>query len=345
MRQKSRYLIFIPIFIMALFLGACGKAGKSVSFSGEEPKPIIYCPLDHVELEEMPVRPIIVTIGNSPGARPQSGISDADILYEIPAEGGVSRYLAVFYHGQADKIGPVRSARPYLIDIAREYQGVYIHAGGSNDAITYLAKNVIPYINQINHSSGFWRDKSRKAPHNLYTSSDNLVQELTAKKWWQKKEVQAFSFAEDVSLPQKTQGDIEVSYLSSKVRYTYDTEKECYWRYIGKEKCIDENSQEQLAVSNIIVQKVKSKVLDQEGRLSIDLVGSGEAYFFTKGGFTACTWQKDDLNSRTVYLLADGSEITLTPGKTWIQIIDQNTNLQYEIVAEQAEQKDHKNGL
>ena len=106
-----------------------------------------------------------------------------------------------------------------------------------------------------------------------------------------------------------------------------------------------ENSQEQLAVSNIIVQKVKSKVLDQEGRLSIDLVGSGEAYFFTKGGFTACTWQKDDLNSRTVYLLADGSEITLTPGKTWIQIIDQNTNLQYEIVAEQAEQKDHKNGL
>ena len=331
MRKRAAQWMLI-VCCLAVFVGCGKKEGAVPNPPGRqaEPKPALYCPIDHAELTAMPVRPIVVTIDNSPAARPQSGLDKADIVYEIPAEGGISRYLAVYYHGAADKIGPVRSARPYLVDIARAYDAVYIHAGGSQDALSYLAKNTVPYLNQLTHSSGFWRDKNRKAPHNLYTSSKNLIAELEEKGWWKNTEVPAFQFSAAVKPQQKVLGKIKIDYPSSKISYVYEEQKGLYLRYIDNKAYLDKESGEQLIADNILVQYITSKVLDAEGRLSINLVGQGKALLFTKGGVTSCTWQKKGKDSQTIFTDDAGQEIVLTPGKTWIQMVDQHTGVNYE---------------
>ncbi|MGI5891579.1 MAG: DUF3048 domain-containing protein [Bacillota bacterium] len=332
--MKRSFLIMLAVTVfMAMFLVAC----QSDDHSSEDNHDIeinryLYCPIDNAAISEMPIRPVVVTIDNAPKARPQSGLMDADLLYEIPAEGGVSRFLAVFYHGVSDKIGPIRSARPYLVDIAREWQGVYVHVGGSPDALSYLANGNWPYINEFSHGSYFWRDKSRRAPHNLYTSSENLWQDITAKGWDEEKTVTAWPF---LSQSQTQMGDIaadviKINYSSAKNTYKYDSREDVYWREIANKPHVDADSGEQLAVKNVIVQYVTSRVLDSAGRLSIDMTGEGDALLFSGGIVKKGFWKRPGLDYSTIFMDEEGNEWKMSSGKTFIQVVDQTVKVSYE---------------
>ncbi len=330
------------IVLLALLLLCCGgwllagcgggdPPGQSPAeeIAQEEPT---YCPLDHqVVTGELPSRPLVVTIDNQAKARPQSGISQADIMYEIPAEGGISRFLAIFYHTAPEVIGPVRSARPYLVDIAKEWKGLYVHAGGSPDALDYLARGDWPYVNEFAYGKDFWRDKSRKAPHNLYTSSENLRRILADKGWDVPQQLPGFTFlTEDEVLAGEAADVIKIKYPAARDTYTYDPVQKVYLREINEEPHVDAANQQQLAPANVLVQKVTSKVLDSEGRLAIDMVGQGEAMLFTQGQVFTGVWSRRSLDQATVFQDQAGGYWRLTPGQTWIQVIDQQVKISYE---------------
>lgn len=330
--MKKILFIIMGLALLSLIFTACQKDEQQEIV--EEPK--VYCPLDHAELDEatlaaMPGRPIVVTIDNQGQARPQSGISSADIVYEIPAEGGISRYLAVFYHGSAEKIGPVRSARPYLVDIAKEWNAVYIHCGGSQDALKYLANGDLPYANQFSNGKYFWRDKNRNAPHNLYTSSEELLQLLEDKGWNESVSVSGFNFLEEgQTIDSQTQvSEVEIKYPAARDEYVYDSTQGGYLRYVNGDSFIDAATDAQIIAANILVQEVHSTVLDSEGRLAIDMVSSGDALLFTQGLVKEGVWQRDSLSGRTVFKDAEGGEWPLSPGQTWIQVVDQNVRISY----------------
>ena len=340
----TKNVLILIIIVLGLLVFAACSSGNNEDIdqndnleTGEEDitENYIYCPLDHTIIdEEIDHPPIMVSIDNLPSARPQSGLDKADIIYEIPAEGGVSRFLAVFYHGTADEIGPVRSARPYFVDLARERNAVFVHAGGSQDALNYLASGVINSINEFAYGSFFWRDNSRSMPHNLYTSSEKLMAVLEKKGWDQETEVSAFKFiTEDEEKDTISVGvevlTVEIDYPSAHDIYKYDNEKGLYLRYIKDNPHCDRITGEQLTASNIIVQHVTSKVLDSEGRLAIDMTGEGEALLFSQGHVMQGKWQRDDLDSRTVFYDDSGEEWILAPGQTWIQIADQNVKITY----------------
>ncbi len=329
--MKKIILVVVMLIMTALFVTSCSKTDNQEKTQTTEP---IYNPLTHEQVsssQDLERRVFIVSIDNSSTARPQSGISSADIMYEVPAEGGISRYLALFYVGSADTIGPVRSARPYMVDVAREWNAVFVHCGWSEDAKAYLQKGYVDYINEFGYGSSFWRDKSRKAPHNLYTSTENLYAILDKKGWDSVSQVREFPFysSDDVLVGDKADL-VDINYPAAKNRYKYDVESGLYLRYINSEAQIDPSNDKQIEVANVIVQKVSSKVLDSAGRLSINLTGSGEAILFSKGTVRIGTWKRDDLNSPTYFCDDAGDEWQLAPGKTWIQVCNQYVKISYQ---------------
>lgn len=354
--QKRGFLKKSLLFMLALLLlcanTACAKKDGDLPPSPERKKPSWFAPLLAPEPEPEPIlnplthmpvtdetalerRVVVVSIDNDTPARPQAGISTADIMYEVPAEGGISRLLALFFTDAPETIGPVRSARPYIVNVAREWQGLFVHCGGSPDALNYLAKGEVNWLNEMANGKYFWRDKSRKAPHNLFTSSENLYIFLADKGWEQVNTPRALPFYGPEEGPPATAlkaDTVNINYANKINRntYTYDPQSKLYARSIGNEPHIDKNTEAQVQAANILVQRVKSKVLDSVGRLEINLVGEGEALLFTQGTVQQGAWKRASLDEPTYFCDADGAEWHLSPGQTWIQICDGVTKVLYE---------------
>jgi len=135
--------------------------------------------LPEVKEKESPFgsRPLAIMVENSEGARPQSGLDKANIIYEVLAEGGITRFLAIYYDQDAEEVGPIRSARPYFVSKSLEHQAVYIHVGGSEEAYNFIKEENIDDINEFVDFEPFWRSTDREPPHNLYTSTSKLRKE------------------------------------------------------------------------------------------------------------------------------------------------------------------------
>ena len=121
-------------------------------------------------------RPIVVMLDNQYLARPQAGLDEADVIYEILAEGLITRYMAVFYGDLPDHIGPVRSSRPYFVEKAYEFDPYYVHVGGSMQALSDIRKYSLADIDGLT-SGAFWREKHKSIPHNMYTSSEAIIKD------------------------------------------------------------------------------------------------------------------------------------------------------------------------
>ena len=305
-------------------------ASRATELNPTPPAPEIPCPLDGTMLYQMPTRAVAITIDNNGSAQPQTGLNQADIVYEVPVEGGITRFLAVFFHGEADVIGPIRSARPYLVDIAREWDAVYIHAGQSPQAQTYFNRTGIAHINEMFHPTGFWRDKSRAAPHNLYSSTQNLWEEIVKLGLDKTAVPEGFPFRpEGEALKGEPATELSIPYRYSKVSYRYDETTGTYLRYQFGKPYRDLVSGEQLSAANVILQQVSTRAFDAEGRLEVSLMGEGAAILFSDGHAKQGTWKRDSVTSRTVFRDFDGNEMTLKPGQTWIQMVTKSVKYQF----------------
>jgi hypothetical protein len=272
-------------------------------------------------------RIIAIMVENEHSSRPQSGLDKACVVYEALAEGGITRFLALYLDESSEEIGPVRSSRPYFIDWAMEYDSVYVHYGASPHAYTDLGKLKIASIDGIYDNNTFWRDKTRKAPHNAYTSINKILASALQRKFRETSNFTGIDCRDqDTALHGEQLEEFSLTYFKDyKVSYSYDAEKKIYLRYINGKPHTDRVTGDTLGAKNIILQFVDTGVIptDKEGRLILKTVGSGKGYYISNGEYVNIQWKKDSREAQTEYTVEDGGELKISPGNTWIQILPQ----------------------
>lgn len=338
-RQKTIILavLMLCVCILAAFsLSACGKKEE------KKPEKVTYTNALTGAITEQPVeaaRPLVVSIDNVGSAVPQSWLSKADLVYEFPVEGRQTRLQAIYYSEFPENFGPIRSTRPYFVDLTREYKAIFLAHGWSPQAKEYLMSDVVPYINAMNSDCKFYRVSDKSAPHNSYIEWEAVKAKIDQQGWWDEtQDIRPFKFlgkgetstGEDVT-------EVSFKYASAKCEFTYDAETGLYTRTMGGNAYIDKETGESITVANVLVQKVTSSALDSYGRLEIDMCAGGDALLFTGGKVVKGTWSREDLDSRTIFTDAEGNEFKMTPGHSWVEVTDQNCTIDYTVIEPEAE--------
>ncbi|MEJ6952023.1 DUF3048 domain-containing protein [Natronospora cellulosivora (SeqCode)] len=296
-----------------------------------------YSPFTGLPANELSMqRATMVIIENAPRARPQSGLHEAAIIYELLAEGGITRFLALYWDEIPDEIGPVRSARPYKVDIANDYNALLLHAGGSPQALEMLASGEVDNIDQI-HNGGryFWRSSHRRAPHNLYTGRvriNDYLDKLLGQKYQDRFDFQRVSF---ITKEDEYADYIKINYWGgTTVVFKYDDVNNNYLRYYGPLEIPHKSDNIQLQANNIIIQYVRTRQIDDIGRLEMDLNDRGKALFFRDGIVVEGFWEKTEYTWTSFYDNT-GQELSLNPGQTWIIVVPTVTQVDYSYTRKQ----------
>ncbi len=285
--------------------------------------------------EENPY-PSAVIIENHPDARPQFGLAQANLVYEAEAEGGITRFLAIFAGGQnLKKIGPVRSARPYFVGWARGLSALFAHSGGSPEALAQIAQENIFDLNEFYNEKYFWRDKSKNAPHNLFTSSEKLDKylELKNKKQgtflsWRFKDDENREGLSSEASELSPVGGIAINFKSPEfaVKWKYDARNNDYVRYMGGQAHIDASGKD-IRAKNIAIMYVKARVIDEKLRLKMEYIGTGKAFICLDGKCEEGEWRKKTDASRIRFYKKNGKEFIFNAGITWIEAVRPEINV------------------
>ncbi|MBI2314901.1 DUF3048 domain-containing protein [Candidatus Daviesbacteria bacterium] len=300
-------------------------------------------------------RPLAVMVENHTESRPQSGLSSADIIYEAVAEGGITRFMALYYCNLSDvQVGPVRSARTYYLDWLGEYDALYAHVGGANtpgpaDALSQIIKYGVKDLNQF--SIGFpvfWRDYQRlgrsvATEHTMYSTTAKLW-EIGAKRGWTATDSAGikwdskftpWKFKEEKGGGSTTK--LVVNFWQSQpgyeVNWTYDSASNTYQRKNGGSNYIDLNNKAQLTAKNIVIQFQRESNANDGYPGNVHLLygttGSGKALIFQDGNVIEGKWIKVSRTARSKYVNASGKEIEFNRGQIWIQTVPEGSKVSY----------------
>lgn len=278
---------------------------------------------------------LAVVVENHPDARPQSGLDKASIVYETIAEGGITRFLALYQENECSEIGPVRSARTYFVDWDLEYDALFAHVGGNVDALDEIGPLGVQDINQFWNATYFWRDNSRYAPHNVYTTTDKLRAAGTRAKYPTTSNFKGLEFKSDEAQekrPQTAQLKVDFSGYQFDPVYTYDRNNNVWLRSLGGTPFKDKKTGQQIAPKNVVVEMTPfayGKTRLGEQTTMITTVGSGRALFYIDGQQIEGTWEKSDRKSQTVFKDANGNPIKFDAGQTWIEVIPSGNGVNY----------------
>lgn len=277
---------------------------------------------------ETVVQVVGVMIDNHVDAWPQSGVAKAKIVYEAVVEGGITRYFALYDSVQdVAEVGPVRSARVYFLDWIQEYgDGLYVHSGGSPQALAAIKPRGVFDANEFFWGRYFWRASHHYAPHNLYISGDNwqamLAQRQASTTLFTPDK--AWKYAAGVGSTAATNYDLFVTFSTGyEVGWKYNSSSLQYQRSINNKKEKDRDGSE-IWARNLVVQvtDVADIANDDKGRQEVKTVGSGKAIVLKKGGVLYGTWSKKSITDRTRFYDNNGQEIIFTPGNTWVEVVD-----------------------
>ncbi len=324
--MRSRRFISVVAIALAT-LSACGGGGGTVAAKHKRlpvtttttPGPPV-APLTGVPdpTGQSLTRPALsVKIENAPESRPQTGLQNADVVYEQIVEYGITRFMAVFNSSLPPVVGPIRSGRIMDPDLSAPLGGIFVYSGGiqaTEDAI-----KATPGVNVIvdtGSGSALFRDRTKAAPHNLYGHTDQLVasggkpvpppplfQYLPTGVPFAGDGVQAFTVKYDPTYGQPT--------------YTWDPAIGAWRRSIGLQPFVTTDGG-QVAPNNVIVQFVGSYLPSPEDG-SFNTVGSGDAWIFSAGKMAKGRWSRSARTAPIQYTDANGAPIRLMPGRTWVE--------------------------
>lgn len=285
--------------------------------------PVYYSPLTGVGLADqaLTTRPVTaVMIENSPDARPQSGLKDAGIVYEAIAEGGITRFIALYQESRPGLVGPVRSVRPYYVEWAAAYDAGVAHIGGSAKALQMIRSGSYGVdLDQFFNAGAYWRASDRRAPHNVYTNFDRLDQ-LSAAKGKTASSFTPLTRKDDTKsqAPNATHITLPISSAWYKVEYDYDAASNSYLRKVGGEPHMDREAGQLQPKTVVALMVTTSRAMEDGYREQIATTGSGKAYLFQDGIVTEATWQRPDVKSQLTLVDAAGKPLGLNRGQTWI---------------------------
>jgi hypothetical protein len=270
-------------------------------------------------------RPVLlVVIENAPQARPQSGLADACLVYAMPTEARITRFLAAYCGQGPAAIGPVRSVRRFMLELAGDHGAVLVHAGSSAEALALIRGNRLPVLNQFWRPAPFWRDPHKQMPHNLYTGFDRLLADLERAPIATTQRALPYAFSYDA--PAGLRDGVLASVVSLDygplyaVRYHYDLTLRRYLREQDGRPHLDADGR-QIAPRSVLVAFVRWMDVLVGGAPSsrIELAGAGRLVILTGGRAQEGSWTRPE---RGPLALADaaGRPVVLPPGPVWIEL-------------------------
>lgn len=273
--------------------------------------------------EDAALQPYAVMVENAPDARPLAGVAEANLVIEAPVEGGFTRFMLVYdATTTAEQVGPVRSARPYFVELADGLKAVYAHVGGSPDGLARIASfSGFRNLDQFFSSNFFWRSAKRAAPHNVYTRL-GLLRQASEDKSWSAGSFKAWQFL-PTATTSSDRGDvteIRVPYGGAfNASWTYDDATNAYVR--SQSGAVQKDADgASVSASNVVVLLTDAQVLDEIGRLRVRTTGSGKAVLFRDGQRHDVTWRRK-AGEWLTFESVDGNDVFFEPGTTWISIV------------------------
>jgi hypothetical protein len=297
-------------------------------------------------------RPFAIMVENSPDARPQSGIINADVIFEVVDEGGVTRLVTIYSSKEPDLVGPVRSTRPYYAEIARSFDPVLVFWGTAPQFYAVVGNLGLDYLSPLGDSTGnssvvanfvdpgngegkdAIRDATRVAPHNAYVRLPRMKEIATDIGYSLEGGQSPFNFKEDA--PEGDRGkdisDITIDFSTAafKVDYKYDSASNTYLRSSGGKASLDRESGDQMAFNNVIVLFTDIKNSgDEAGHMLIRTTQTGDAYYFMDGKVLEGTWGRNSALDPFSFKDKDGKTILINRGKTYVCMISGTEQLGY----------------
>lgn len=355
--MNLRKIAFVLLLALPmLFLVACGREvveepvlepveTPTITYEPEEeiePEPEPWTgprnPLTYLPVEEdiSQNRPFAMVINNLQQALPQHGLRYADMIYEVPVEGGITRLLAIFQDLEGvGEIGPIRSAREYMLDISQGHDALFVHAGGSPGAYNAIRGRGIPNIDGVMGTGReFQRDAERSRrfgqEHALFTTEELILNNIDSFHF-RREHNDDFStglqFAEN-AIPENGVEAQHVSVFFSNHKtgiFVFDEEQGTYAVSQYGNPHIDGITGEQLQVTNVLVLFASFRSIDNEGRLAVDFSTGGRGYYITGGVKVPILWEKPAHTAAFTYTLEDGTALVLNMGRTWVNIVNSNT--------------------
>lgn len=282
-------------------------------------------------------RPVAFMIENTSASVPSHNSSKADVYYEAPEEGGITRIMALYTdHSGMDTIGNIRSTRPYFVYTAIAFDAILAHCGGSIETYNELLDpGLVDNLDERVGALGYFRSNEKSAPHNLFTSSEGIDKSIADKGYsttYSDDYQGYFNFnKDDKNEIQLEDGDdaavVKVYQSDCKPWFVYNEEDGLYYRYeFGKEQ-MDCETDTQLAVKNVIIQECTvDAYFDEQNhdRVDVGITKGGNGMYLTNGKAIHITWKCDGNGQPTKYYTLDGEELVMNQGKTWINIMDVN---------------------
>lgn len=326
-----------------------GKKGVEVAVSEPEEPRDQEAILDGVligksEFDEFSKRkPLAILVDNHVDARPAAGLDKADLVYEALVEGGITRFLAVFWRQTPESVGSVRSIRSYHLDFISELNdALFMHIGGAMSVVPEA--NALGIIQKygmkslgISGQNTFWRINEKQAPHNAYTSAKKLWGEAERIGWQPEGTLTTWKFKNDAKeVDRQQQQQIKINWdgwgeTPFSITWVYDHKKNVYFREQGGEKVLDEITKEQLFARNVILQySLQTLANDGTARILYQTTGTEKALIFLDGKVIEGTWVKKDRIARTIFFDSEGQEVAFNRGTTWIEVIPIGSEVRYE---------------
>jgi hypothetical protein len=322
--------LFPMLLVGVLLASACGGdaegggdgGGLLGGLFGDDP---VICPLTGQEAEDETLasrRVLAVKIENSPEARPQMGLAEADVVFEQEAEGGITRFNVLYHCSDSDRIGPIRSARPVDPPILQQFgDPLFVHAGSVDAVIKDVEAAGIEMINCNFEEEVCPRDPEHTAPHDIYTSTDSL---RDAGRSGGDPPGEVFAFDEEE--PQGKRGrEVHLNFSPvADITWRYRGNQDAYMRF-HEEEAHDLEDGSQISATNVVVMLVERKdtrISDSAGNPvpSFEVVGSGDVFVFRGGTVIEGTWEREEESAPTAFVDAQGEPIPLAPGTTWVEL-------------------------
>ncbi|PJW14638.1 DUF3048 domain-containing protein [Geobacillus sp. Manikaran-105] len=325
---------------MVLLLGGCTAQSEPKPAKPPAQERLPQPPAEEKEKETFPLtglpaegdvhqRVVGVMVNNHPKARPQSGLSKADIVYEVLAEGDITRFLALYQSEQPERVGPVRSARDYYIDLSEGYNAIYVCHGWSPEAKARLEQGETDYLNGLFYDGTLFKRVSfRKAPHNSYITFANIEKGAEQNGYAWTDDVAPLPFRADKPSGEKA-GTVRIAYSHrsyAQVEYRYAPERHGYYRYSGGEQTVDYDTRDPVVAQNVMIIAARHQVIDSHGRRDVDLTSGGQGYLLQNGIIQPIEWKNVD---GRLLPYRDGAPVGFVPGKTWINIVPELAIVQW----------------